>query len=99
MKLARTGETRAMRKTCLLSLAMTGLLLGGCGNDAICGGGEYPVQQVGGTGRQCVADEQDPPAGFARYPAGKEPKHVDDKWDVYWRTHAVDGKGNIVDKQ
>jgi hypothetical protein len=88
-----------MIKRCALVLATTGLLLTGCGNDAICGGGEYPVQSIGGTGRQCVSDGQDPPSGFARYPAGKEPKHVDDQWDVYWRTHTVDDKGDIVDAQ
>jgi hypothetical protein len=86
-----------MRKSFLLTLTLTGLLLSGCGKDAICGGGHYPVQSINGTGRQCVPDEQGPPAGFARYPAGKEPKNVDDKWDVYWRTHAVDPSGRIVD--
>jgi hypothetical protein len=75
------------------------LLLGGCGEDAICGGGEYPVQSIGGTGRQCVSNDSGPPAGFARYPSDKMPKHVDDKWDVYWRTHAVDQHGNIIDAQ
>jgi hypothetical protein len=89
-----------MIKQCaVVACLAAGLLLGGCGNDAICGGGEYPVQSIGGTGRQCVPEKQDPPSGFARYPAGKEPKHVDDRWDVYWRTHAVDKKGNIVEAQ
>jgi hypothetical protein len=86
-----------MRKSYLLALTTTGLLLGGCGNDAICGGGEYPAQQINGTGRQCVPTGQTPPSGFARYPAGKEPRHVDDKWDVYWRDHTVDPAGRIVD--
>ena len=57
------------------------------------------MQAVGGTGRQCVPDKQDPPTGFARYPSGKTPKHVDDQWDVYWRTHALDEHGNIVTPQ
>jgi hypothetical protein len=87
-----------MKRSYVLTLAMmAGLLLGGCGNDAICGGGEYPVQSINGTGRQCVSNKQDPPSGFARYPDGKEPRHVDDQWDVYWRSHALDGKGNIVE--
>jgi hypothetical protein len=90
-----------MRKRYAAVLAIAGLaatlLLGGCGEDAICRGGEYPVQTIGGTGRQCVPGDQDPPAGFTRYPAGKTPKHVDDQWDVYWRTHALDQQGNIVD--
>jgi hypothetical protein len=73
------------------------LLLAACGfQEAICRSGEYPVMQVGGTGRQCVADGEEPPAGFRRYPAGQEPKHVDDKWDVYWRTHTIDQNGNVV---
>jgi hypothetical protein len=85
-----------MRKSYQLALTTTALLVGGCGNDAICGGGEYPVQSINGTGRQCVSDQRQPPAGFARYPAGKEPRHVDDKWDVYWRTHAFDAAGNVI---
>jgi hypothetical protein len=88
-----TGMTKRYAAALLVG---AGLLLGGCGKDAICGGGEYPVQSIGGTGRQCVSNQQDPPPGFARYPAGKEPKHVDDQWDVYWRTHTVDAQGNIV---
>jgi len=88
---------RALTGLVPAGLLLTGLLLGGCGNDAICGGGEYPVQSINGTGRQCVSDQQDPPTGFARYPAGKEPQHVDDKWDVYWRTHTLDPSGKIVD--
>jgi hypothetical protein len=43
-----------------------------------------------------VPDGQSPPTGFARYPAGQVPQHVDDKWDVYWRTHAVGADGSIV---
>ena len=80
-----------------VAVGLVATLLAGCGQDAICGGGHYPVQAIGATGRQCVADAQDPPAGFARYPAGKLPRHVDDKWDVYWRTHAVDQSGKVVD--
>ena len=81
----------------MLGLVFAALLLGGCGTDAICGSGDYPVLQTGGTGRQCVARGQAPPAGFARYPAGQEPKHVDDKWDVYWRTHSLDRNGAVIE--
>jgi hypothetical protein len=88
-----TKRTAALLTTA--GLAAT-LLLGGCGKDAICGGGQYPVQAIGDTGRQCVPDGQSPPTGFARYPAGQVPQHVDDKWDVYWRTHAVGADGSIV---
>jgi hypothetical protein len=80
-----------------VTAAVAGLLLGGCGQDAICGSEDYPVLQTGGTGRQCVPKGQEPPAGFARYPGGQEPKHVDDEWDVYWRTHTLDGAGKPVE--
>ncbi|BCB91740.1 SCO0607 family lipoprotein [Phytohabitans suffuscus] len=75
-------------------------LLAGCGfRDAICGSDQYPVLQVGGTGRQCVSESDGPPAGWTRFPAGKEPKHVDDEWDVYWRTHTIDESGEIVESR
>lgn len=83
--------------TALVTAALpAALLVAGCGADAICGSRDYPVLQVGGTGRQCVAKGAEPPAGWTRYPAGKEPEHVDDEWDVYWRTHTVDKTGVII---
>jgi hypothetical protein len=83
------------KRTAVLAFAVA--LLGGCAQDAICRSDEYPVQQVGGTGRQCVPQKQEPPAGWARYPAGQEPRHVDDKWDVFWRTHAPGRDGTVVE--
>ena len=84
------------RRLAAILVAVSGAaLLTGCGPDAICGSDDYPAMQVSGTGRQCVAKGQDPPTGFVRYPAGKEPKHVDDEWDVYWRNHTIDEKGQI----
>ncbi|MFE5898479.1 SCO0607 family lipoprotein [Streptomyces sp. NPDC056488] len=85
--------------------ALTGaaavLTLTGCSGlsfqDAVCGGGEYPVLAVGGTGSACVKDGEKVPEGYTRYPGGKVPRKVDDEWDVYWRTHTVDKDGNIVD--
>jgi hypothetical protein len=69
-----------------------------CGfQDAICGSGEYPVQQIDNTGRQCVAKGEEPPAGWTRYPAGQEPKRVDDEWDVYWRTHTINQHGEVIE--
>ncbi|MBU2666919.1 hypothetical protein KOI35_25740 [Actinoplanes bogorensis] len=81
-----------------LTLAAVGVasLLSGCMQDAICGSDDYPVLQTGGTGRQCVPKNEEPPAGFARFPSGQEPKHVDDEWDVYWRTHTVDDTGKTI---
>ncbi len=87
------------RRTAALAAVslLAGGLAGGCAfRDAICGSGHYPVHQIGGTGRQCVAKGEEPPAGWTRYPAGQEPKHVDDEWDVYWRTHTIDQDGEVV---
>ncbi|MGN9908864.1 SCO0607 family lipoprotein [Phytohabitans sp. LJ34] len=91
-------------RRCRVALAAASLpaalLVGGCTfQDAICGSGDYPVQQVGSTGRQCVPEDEEPPAGWTRYPEGKEPRHVDDEWDVYWRTHTIDQSGNIIQSQ
>ena len=49
-----------------------------------------------GKAMQRVRVVSSPPSGYARYPKGKVPKHVDDKWDTYWQTHTVDAKGNIT---
>ncbi|MEU6366707.1 hypothetical protein ABZ876_13500 [Streptomyces sp. NPDC046931] len=58
---------------------------------------EYPVLTVGDTGSACVGEGDQPPAGYVRYPKGKVPQQVDDKWDVYWRTHTLDKDGNVID--
>ncbi|MEU2447341.1 hypothetical protein ABZ588_28035 [Streptomyces althioticus] len=63
----------------------------------ICGADEYPALSVGGTGAICVSSKEAPPEGFARYPQGKVPQQVDDKWDLYWNTHTLDENGKIVD--
>ncbi|MFI1397582.1 SCO0607 family lipoprotein [Streptomyces sp. NPDC020681] len=77
---------------------LTALLATGCSmQDAVCGGGEYPVKAVGNTtGRTCVPDGEEPPDGYVRYPEGKVPEHVDDKWDKYWSEVVVDENGDIV---
>jgi hypothetical protein len=80
----------------LVVAVVAAVSLGGCIDDAICGSDDYPVLQVGGTGRQCVPAGEEPPAGFARFPAGQEPKHVDDEWDVYWRSHTLDQGGKVT---
>ena len=75
---------------------MAGIALaGGCGfREAICSGGTYPVAAVRSTtGRDCVDDGRDPPAGYVRFPDGKVPEHVDDDWDRYWSTHMLDENG------
>lgn len=84
-----------------LAGAAAAVLLTGCAGleyrEAVCSDGEYPALQVNGTGSDCVPDDQEPAKGYTRYPEGKVPKEVDDKWDVYWRTHTLDKDGDIVD--
>ncbi len=70
---------------------------GGCwGPEAICSSGEYPVAAVRDTGRVCVKDGQVPPAGWVRFPPGKEPEYVDDRWDQYWQRRLLDENGQEV---
>ncbi|MEU3660295.1 hypothetical protein AB0E77_11090 [Streptomyces sp. NPDC032940] len=105
-----TSMTSMAGKTCRPAVRATAaaalgcltaaLMLGGCSveyRDDICRDGEYPVTSVGGTGSACVADDEQPPQGYTRFPEGKVPRQVDDKWDVYWRTHMIDENGAIVD--
>jgi hypothetical protein len=92
-------KTGGMRSTSIWLAAVTvtaTMSIAGCGNDAICGGDDYPVTTVGSTGRTCVTAGQEPPAGYVRFPAGQVPRHVDDKWDVYWQSHTIDRSGAIV---
>ncbi|GAA0460063.1 lipoprotein [Paractinoplanes deccanensis] len=79
----------------IVTALLAGGLAAGCSlQDAICGGGEYPVAAVDSlSGRACVPDGEEPPAGYVRFPEGKEPKHVDDKWDRYWDEHKLDERG------
>jgi len=96
---ARRGVAR-VTATAALGCATAALVLTGCSleyREDICSGGEYPVTSVGGTGSACVSDGEQPPEGYTRYPEGKVPRQVDDKWDVYWRTHMIDENGAIVD--
>ncbi|MGA5300424.1 SCO0607 family lipoprotein [Nucisporomicrobium flavum] len=89
-------RTRTMSMVSVAALAAM-FLLGGCAEDAMCSSGEYPVKAIRSTtGGACVPDGQDPPAGYVRYPAGKVPQHVDDKWDKYWSEHMLDEKGTEI---
>ncbi|MFE6352918.1 SCO0607 family lipoprotein [Streptomyces rochei] len=82
----------------VLACAAAAAALSGCSmEEATCGGGEYPVISVGGTGSACVPNGEEPPEGYTRYPEGKVPEHVGDEWDTYWQTHTVDEDGNIVE--
>ncbi|WP_240119245.1 MULTISPECIES: SCO0607 family lipoprotein [unclassified Streptomyces] len=84
-----------------LASAAAVVALTGCAGVAykedVCSSGEYPVLSVGGTGSACVSDKTEPPSGFVRYPEGKVPQQVDDKWDKYWDTHTLDKDGHIID--
>ncbi|MEE1845064.1 SCO0607 family lipoprotein [Streptomyces sp. NPDC093108] len=96
---ARSGRhpSRSAAGLALAAVTVAALATGCSMEDASCGGGEYPVMTIGGTGSACVPDHEDPPKGYVRYPKGKVPEHVDDKWDVYWRTHSVDKDGRIIE--
>ncbi|WP_299534465.1 SCO0607 family lipoprotein [uncultured Streptomyces sp.] len=84
-----------------LASGVAALLLTGCAGfeyrEDVCSDGEYPVMSVGATGSACVSDDEEPPTGFVRYPEGKVPQQVDDKWDVYWNTHTLDRDGRVID--
>jgi hypothetical protein len=82
----------------MLACAAGLLSVGGCGfREAICSSGEYPVAAVRSTtGRACVADGRTPPSGYVRFPDGKIPKHVSDKWDRYWGVHMLDESGREI---
>ncbi|MFJ1746542.1 SCO0607 family lipoprotein [Streptomyces sp. NPDC088116] len=92
------GGGRPIRSVIGLALASAAVVgLAGCSmEDATCGGGEYPVLNVGSTGSACVPNDEEPPKGYVRYPEGKVPEHVGDKWDVYWETHTIDENGKII---
>ncbi len=96
---ASSGPRRLRRLSAWATGAAAGfLLVTGCSTqDAICGGDEYPVLNVGSAGRACVDKKQEPPQGYVRFPQGKVPEHVGDKWDKYWRTHTVDRSGTITE--
>ncbi|KUO20989.1 SCO0607 family lipoprotein [Streptomyces dysideae] len=93
---------RVHRPSSVLGLALAGAavaaVLTGCSiKEASCGGGEYPVMTVGSTGSACVSNGEEPPEGYVRYPEGKVPEQVGDKWDTYWSTHTIDKNGKIIE--
>jgi hypothetical protein len=93
------GRRYLVRPVTVLAMASVtiALLATGCSvEDASCGSGEYPVLAVGSTGSACVPNGEEPPKGYTRYPAGKVPEHVGDKWDKYWETRTVDENGKII---
>ncbi|WP_411757415.1 SCO0607 family lipoprotein [Streptomyces venezuelae] len=89
-------SARSLAALALAGAAAAAVLTGCSTQDAICGGGEYPVLHVGSSGSACQPDGEEPPKGYARYPEGKVPEHVDDKWDKYWSDHTLDSDGKII---
>ncbi|MEV4350274.1 hypothetical protein AB0J83_37940 [Actinoplanes sp. NPDC049596] len=79
------------------AVLVAGLTAGCSYREAICSDGESPVAAVDSyTGRACVKDSEQPPAGYVRFPEGKVPQHVDDEWDLYWNGHKLDASGRQV---
>jgi hypothetical protein len=78
----------------------TALLSTGCGlhvADHMCEPSEYPATAVGSYAANiCVSKGKEPPAGYVRFPKGKVPQYVDDKWDKYWHHHALDKNGRVI---
>ncbi|MEU9993881.1 hypothetical protein [Streptomyces sp. NPDC050848] len=93
----RPSTARGFALAAVTAVAAAWALTGCAYEEDICSSGEYPVMTVGDTGSACVRNEEQPPKGFVRYPEGKVPLKVDDKWDVYWRTHTLDKDGKIID--
>ena len=67
----------------VLSVLALGAALGASGcslQERVCSSGEYPVRTVESTdgGMACVPDDEEPPAGYERFPAGEVPEFVDD---------------------
>ncbi|MGW1992152.1 SCO0607 family lipoprotein [Embleya sp. NPDC001921] len=77
---------------------VAGLLSAACSTrERVCRSGEYPVKAVGSsTGRTCVSNGREPEPGWVRYPEGKVPRYLGDKWDKHWSTTVFDADGNIV---
>ncbi|SFE20312.1 hypothetical protein SAMN05216251_10279 [Actinacidiphila alni] len=97
---SRRPRIPAAARPTLLALTLAGAALVGLTSacsfqDAQCSDGEYPAASVGSSsGGACFSDDEEPSKGFVRYPKGKVPKHVDDKWDKYWQKHTLDANGN-----
>lgn len=92
-------RTRIMVVLAVLGLAGLMATTGCSLRQSICGSDEYPVIAVGPQGgSSCVPDGEEPTPPYVRYPEGKVPKHVDDEWDVYWRTHGIDENNTIIDR-
>ncbi|MFE1443801.1 SCO0607 family lipoprotein [Streptomyces sp. NPDC058739] len=95
-----TRPRRLLGVTAVLVGAAAVAGLTGCSaleiREEMCMSTEYPVLAVNSSGSDCVPKGEEPGEGYARYPEGKVPEVVGDKWDVYWDTRTLDEDGNIV---
>lgn len=67
----------------LAALLATGLLSGCLAGERMCSSDEYPVYSVEfpESGRACVSDDAEPPAGYARYPEGRVPEYASEDYN------------------
>ena len=74
------GVQRARITVVLLGIMLTALTAGGCAlHEHVCRAGEYPVRtSTTDDGLACTPDDEEPPAGYERFPAGEVPEYVDD---------------------
>ncbi len=87
---ARTAMAAALLVTTLSSCSW---------DEHVCSDGEYPVKSAnGGMGGACVKDGEEPPEQYERYPEGKVPRVLGDKWDVYWDQKQIEGQ-KALDQQ
>jgi hypothetical protein len=77
---ARQPVTRILA----ILLLTAGVMLTGCSGmrEAMCQDNEYPVwaTDAPATGRECVPKGEQPPPGYARYPAGHVPHYLDEDY-------------------
>ncbi|MET9732660.1 hypothetical protein ABZZ79_19045 [Streptomyces sp. NPDC006458] len=95
----RPGRLPAVAAVLVGAAAVAGLT--GCSaleiREEMCMSTHYPVLAVNSGGSDCVPKGEEPGEGYARYPEGKVPEVVGDKWDVYWYTHTLDEDGDIIE--
>ncbi|MFF8594553.1 SCO0607 family lipoprotein [Streptomyces sp. NPDC015220] len=82
----------------VLVSAVAALPLTGCAGrqERVCSPGRDPVLAVNDSGSDCIPSDEEPAPGWARYPQGKVPVHLDDKWDRYWADKTLDQHGRVV---
>jgi hypothetical protein len=72
---------RARVTVVLLGAVLTASAVSSCSwRERVCGADEYPVRTTTTTddGLACTPDDEEPPDGYERFPAGEVPEYVDD---------------------